>query len=296
MQSSFYGVKLDKYNDLYSFANSNNTQGIIENGRICDFATKINTDLSNIDNFIYTINQNTKCINSYIYINGDLFPIIHNENESELLKKAKEIYISIIENTKNLTLKKDESFTKLYNIDITDYKQQINRVFIDLKTKDTNKYEVIGYKTYIEIINQSIPYGILDENISANNISLMLLKNKQIIEKIYYIENEMNFEEYINLKLRKILVWEEDYTDEMYLYKEMLLEELEKERVITNEKKFSDYNKYINKKCAIHCDKIKTGFVRSLDFKSEEPIMILENSRTIHKINLKEIKKITIIE
>ena len=83
----------DKYNDLCSFANSNNTQGIIENGRICDFATKINIDLSNIGNFIYIINQNTKCINSYIYINGDLFSIIHNENEPELLKKAKEIYI-----------------------------------------------------------------------------------------------------------------------------------------------------------------------------------------------------------
>lgn len=295
MKNILYGSNLNKYNDLYSFAKSIDIQAIIEDDYVFDFASKIETKFDNIDFFIYTINKNTKSINNYIYTNNNLFSIIEDGDESKLFKKAKEIYLAIVKNIKKLIIEGNESLIELYNIDTTDYKKQINRVFIDVKATD-NTYETVTYKTYMEILNESIPYGILDKNITSNEIALILLRNKSIIEKLYYIENAVDFNKYINSKLRSLLIWEGEYTDEMNLYKEMLLEEMEKERITINEKKFSEYTKYINKKCAIHCSNIKTGFVKSFNFKLEEPIMILENRRTIHEIELKEIRKIAILE
>lgn len=297
MKNIFYGSDINKYSDISLFAQSIDTQGIIENNNsnIYQFANKVKTKFTNIDFLIYTTNKYAKSINNYVYINNNLFPIIESGNESELLKKAKEVYLFIIKNIKNLIIEKNESFIELYNIDVSDYRKQINKVFIDVKAKD-NIYETITYKTYMEILNESIPYGILNKSITANEIALTLLRNKQIIEKLYYIENSLDFNDYINSKLRSLLIWEHEYTDEMNLYKEMLLEEIEKERTAMNEKKFAEYTKYIDKKCAIHCNGIKTGFVKFLNFKLEEPIMLLENRRTIHEIELKEIRKIVVLE
>lgn len=295
MRNVFYGSKLNKYENLQLFIQSSDDIGLVVNNKEYELVNKVVSELDNIEYFIYSTSRDTKKINIYILKDNNIYPIIKDGVNEKLIIKAKSLFNKIIDEMKNLIEVENEEFLNLYEIDNSDKKKQENRVRFDIDYL-ARIYTTIDFKTFLGVINKAIPYGILNDDIDINEIAFKFIESKDILESLFKIENNTSFKEYINNISELLLLWNGAYTEEMIVYKETLLKELNKEIVIINKKKFSEYEKYLNKKCVVHCDKMKRGFIKALNLNLKEPIMILENVRTIYEIELRDIKKISIIE
>lgn len=315
-ESYLYGASLMILETLDDFVASNETQALVNFEGRHHLCVKMKSNLENIDEFIYSVKNNSSTRGQYIVVNKKAYEVYEFGRANGLIYVLEKLMDTVRKGIEESFKSKNTKVLQLLEVDMNDDILKKNRVYSDCKYSDDEKVSYYKMKDThegcIEMLSGAIPFGIL--NISeTNRESLIDEITKKVnhncglsfYKKVYdvcYDDTEIysSFSTYVQYLSKKYLLWEDEYTHDMEEMKEECITKMLNQRVADNKTKYFKYEQYLGKKCSIsYEDKKINATVQKIDYEKEfgkNVVILAKSSRKDYEISIDKINKIVISE